>query len=399
MLWVCGATKNMFVKNNYKKIVWFFLVALVCVPSTVFAASLSISPSAATYSVGERVTVRVNISGDRPLNAVSGAVTFPPQFFTIESISKTGSILNFWVTEPSFSKASGQVLFEGVALSGFAGGAGTVMTVTLRPVKEGSGQITFEAGQILANDGQGTNITSGLNPGAFTIVPAKPTPKPKVEPEPEEVVEPEPVKPATLITPTITTGKQDGLLAIIGSSQYSKADVLLTFVSSSGSKVFITGTTDHNGNFVLIVPQALKNGPYSVTAVVVLPDGTYSPQSNTLTIEVGGVFYGEITWQTVVYVCLALIVVLVLLLAYSARRRSRSKGGSSSAIKRETREAESILHRSFKVLRQNLDLHKKRDQAHGKDVKGDLADLAALKKDLSDAEDVIAREIDDINKQ
>ena len=231
--------------KTFKIIFVFILFGFL--PFLSHAASLSISPVSGSFNVGDKVTVRVMVSSDTPINAVSAVLSIPTSIFSIESVSKSGSILNFWVTEPSFSKGAGILSFEGVKLNGFPGGTGSVVTATLRAVAPGTGTISFNSGQVLANDGQGTDVTSGMSNSTFSVSPTKETPPPsKTETKPvqevkeEEVLE-TPQVPATLMPPSIELGKKFGEQAIYGVTEYPQSEVLLTFVSKTGTKVFITG--------------------------------------------------------------------------------------------------------------------------------------------------------------
>lgn len=143
---------------------------LLATPSISSAASLSLSPSAGSYNVGDTIAVKVLVSSpSESANAVSGTLSFPYSIFTAESVLKSGSILNFWPSEPTISQSDGTATFEGVALSGYQGSTGVVVTVVLRTTRAGEGNISFKSGQILANDGKGTDITSGLIGAAFTV--------------------------------------------------------------------------------------------------------------------------------------------------------------------------------------------------------------------------------------
>lgn len=146
------------------------IALFLLLPATSFAATLSLSPASGSYAVGDRITVKVLVSSpSASVNAVSGELSFSSSVLSVESVSKTASILNFWPIEPSISQSAGTVNFEGIAISGFQGSAGTVVSATFRAVREGTGKISFDNGQILANDGQGTDITSGLSGASFTI--------------------------------------------------------------------------------------------------------------------------------------------------------------------------------------------------------------------------------------
>ena len=248
--------------------------------------------------------------------------------------------------------------------------------MTFRALKAGSGAISFQSGQVLANDGQGTDITSGLSGGTFHLEAAKTQPVPS---SPAEQPAPEiPILP-TLTALTITLGTQNDLPAIFGSSEYPKADVLLTFVPVAGSKLFITGTTNEGGDFILPVPQALRNGPYAVSAIVVLGDGTQSSPSNMLTVEVGGVFAAGVSWESATYASMVLIILLGSLVGYFMWRRYLGPRRTvRGAIEKEVTEAENALHKSFALLKQD-------------------EDIADLKKDLKEMEEYIGKEIKDIN--
>lgn len=382
-----------------RKLFALTLFLFLLTPFGVDAATLSLSPASGTYTVGQRVIVNVTVTSDSAMNAASGVVSFPTDLFSVEYVNK-GSVLNFWVTEPSYSNASGRVTFEGVSLSGFQGSNGSVLTMALRAKKAGTATIAFESGQVLANDGQGTDITAGLRSASYTLVagttPApQPTPEPDPEPEPEPAVEtPKPVV-DILEAPAIRFGLLDGNDAILGKSEHARADVVLSFVAVSGSKVYITGTADAEGSFELLVPSILRNGPYAVTATMILEDGRQSETSDPLTLQVGGIA-GFLSWEYAVYVALAVILGLLFLMGYFLKRGYFGKPSRPfTAIKREVREAEDVLHRSFTLLRQDLTEHAK--AAPRKNLEGEKTDILSIRKDLDDAEKVLEKEIHDID--
>jgi hypothetical protein len=391
--------------NNFLKSFSYliFLLCIFVIPYVVFGADLYITPSNTTVSVGDILTLKVMVSNsDASLNAISGDVIFP-SIFTIESVLKTNSVLNFWVTEPSFSNISGGVHFEGVSLTGFRGSEGTVVTAVLRATKEGAGNVSFKSGQILANDGQGTDITKGLSGGSYNVIPAK-IPDKNIEIEPKKddkkILEKtdglqnveEPQAPPTLNPPEIIISKKYGENAILGTGEYPGVQVLVTFVAMDGSKLFITGKSDKDGEFTVLIPKALKRGEYSVTAIMVKEDGTSSPQSEKLKIIIGNIFSDL---GIGFYVTLGLLIMVIIYLLY--KLSSRHKKGLPLVVLREIKEAEVVVKKSFDILRDDIkDLGKKsrlRDTKNG--VLGESVDL--IKSDLDDAESVIKKEIEDID--
>ncbi|MCK5591645.1 MAG: hypothetical protein KAI72_06795, partial [Candidatus Pacebacteria bacterium] len=100
-----------------------FLVAL-----PVLAATLFISPSSSTQTVGDIFSARIYVSSeDQAMNAVSGVFVFPNDLVRVVSISTTGVIIPFWIKNPTFSNS--YVTFEGIVPNpGFTGSNGKILT-------------------------------------------------------------------------------------------------------------------------------------------------------------------------------------------------------------------------------------------------------------------------------
>lgn len=383
-----------------KNILKTIFAALLLLPFGVSAASLSISSPAEQHSVGDVFTIKVIVKSDDSLNAISGKVNIPKDMFQIQSVSKAGSVLNFWVTEPSFSKSEGSFSFEGVSLSGFKG-TGIVANVVVKAIGAGSSNISFQYAQILANDGQGTDITKGLIGQNFTVAEAtvkEPvvekavTEKPivektvvenkKVETKPEiKTVEEVTQISATLDAPLIVYGKRYNEDIIIGSSEYKKADTLITFISEGGTKIFITGNqSGDDGSFIVPVPNSLKYGAYKVNAVMIKKDGTYSQPSKEITIHVGNIF-SDIDWRVRVAVLIIFIIVIILLLFRLTRYKK--------IISDDIYKTDHIIHKAFDILQEDMDDYVDNNKK---------SKLSILKADLKEAEKEIDKQIDVLNK-
>ena len=157
------------------KIFLFGVVSLFMIlgvlPATAQAATLYFSPSSGTHAVGTSFTVSVYVSSaDQAMNAASGVISFPSDKLAVESLSKSGSIFSLWVQEPSFSNSAGTINFEGIVLNpGFTGSSGKILSITFKTKVAGNAPFTFSSGSILANDGKGTNILTGLGDANFSI--------------------------------------------------------------------------------------------------------------------------------------------------------------------------------------------------------------------------------------
>ncbi|MBI2476286.1 MAG: hypothetical protein HYV67_03520 [Candidatus Taylorbacteria bacterium] len=147
-----------------------FSVFYILYASPVFAATLSVSPSSGAFKVGDSFSVSIVVASPaEAMNAVEGVLSFPGDKLQVISVSKSGSIINLWAQEPSFSN-DGTVSFEGVALNpGFTGASGKILQITFKVKSAGSATLAFSSGSVLANDGKGTNILTGLPRAEFTL--------------------------------------------------------------------------------------------------------------------------------------------------------------------------------------------------------------------------------------
>jgi len=160
------------------------IVGLACLwGNATLAATLSLSPSTGVYSAGQNFTERVVVNtAGAAINAAEGTLSFKPSEITVVSISK-GTTFNLWTSEPSFSNSAGTINFSGGTPTGYTGNGGTVLTITFKAKAAGSPRVNFASGAVLAADGRGTNVLTGMNGGSFTIS------APSISPVPETIIE------------------------------------------------------------------------------------------------------------------------------------------------------------------------------------------------------------------
>src|SRR3989344_585971 len=126
------------------------------------AATLTLS-GGNSATIGQTISVPLLVSteGSEVLNAVSAEVRFPTSLLTLQSISKTGSVMSFWAEEPSYSNNNGTASLQGIVPNpGWKGQGGTIVTFVFKVKASGSATISFSSASVLANDGLGTNILS-----------------------------------------------------------------------------------------------------------------------------------------------------------------------------------------------------------------------------------------------
>ena len=168
--------------NQFK--IGFIILLFLIFPYLSNAATLSISPNTGVYTAGKTFTVKlvVNTEG-KSINAAEGSLKFNPQELSVVAIDKSSSIFNLWVAEPTFSNSAGTISFSGGLPTGYTGSVGNIFNITFRTTSASNGKLSFVNGSVLANDGMGTNILSGMNGGNFTIQ------APSNDPKAEVVVE------------------------------------------------------------------------------------------------------------------------------------------------------------------------------------------------------------------
>lgn len=168
-----------------------FVVLGIWMPQYAHAATISLSASDTTISVGDTVTITVRVSaGGQAINAADGALVFPRSNLTLQSISRSGSIFTFWAEEPHGSNTSGQISFSGgLPTPGFSGSSGKIFQATFKAKAVGAAPLTISGGHILANDGFGTNVYTGAGTSTITISETATTPvEPSAPGEPSPVV-------------------------------------------------------------------------------------------------------------------------------------------------------------------------------------------------------------------
>ncbi len=245
------------------------------------AATLFVSPASVSVHAGDvfSVSIRVNTES-KPINAVSAKLLFPKQLLQATGVSKSGSILNFWVQDPTISNTLGSVSFEGVAVNpGYSGSSGKIASVSFRALKEGTANLTLSQGSVLANDGEGTAVLSSVSRGIVTITKSIPSPEVLVPPESIPVVE-------EIIIPV---EKEEISIQITSIPQSA----------NSRSHFFIKGSTNGTTPIALYVQKMNEPSPLSSTIEYDAPTTALFDKSfpttlreNTFTGDISGLSPG-----------------------------------------------------------------------------------------------------------
>jgi hypothetical protein len=164
--------------------IWFGCVLagmlIMLQPRSSFAnaegAQLFFSPSAGTNVVGSTfdVSVMLNTNG-HSVSAIQLDIKYSPDKLRIVKPSADQSLLAIWLEPPVYSNTDGTAHLVGVIPNGIKTDSGLISTITFEAIA--SGQATIEvqsSSSVLANDGIGTELLSGLGRATFSLTPKPP---------------------------------------------------------------------------------------------------------------------------------------------------------------------------------------------------------------------------------
>ena len=131
---------------------------------------MSLTPGSANVRLGDQFSIDVKIdSVKQTLNAAQATIIFPKDRLEVISVSREGSIFDFWLEEPTFSNTEGKIRFIGGIQNGVSGGSLKIIKVTFKPKSVGNAAVNFDDAAITASDGSGTNLLTSISGGTFTI--------------------------------------------------------------------------------------------------------------------------------------------------------------------------------------------------------------------------------------
>lgn len=133
---------------------------------------LVLSPSTASYKVGQTFTVRAMVSSKLiDINAAEALIAYDSNKLSVLDVSKANSLLHVWTIMPTNNSSRAEVTFGGGVAKGYTGYANELISITFLAISPGIAQVSFKSGSVLASDGLGTDVLSQMNGGLYTIVP------------------------------------------------------------------------------------------------------------------------------------------------------------------------------------------------------------------------------------
>ncbi len=164
-------------RTHRKKIYYsapIIFLLLIGTTSTLTAGNAFLFSAQSTLfpSVGDAVPVVLEVSTKTSINAAGGTIAFAPEILVADSVTRSSSIIDLWSEEPVISNESGMIHFSGgiVGTKVTEGGShGPVFVVNFHAAKPGKVVVSLKDGELLANNGEGTNVLSGANTITFYV--------------------------------------------------------------------------------------------------------------------------------------------------------------------------------------------------------------------------------------
>lgn len=158
--------------KNRKYLIGFVLFCLLILGGRGEAATLSISPTTGTFTVGSTFDISLFLNTDgQTINAVEVSLAFPADKLQVVSPSTGQSIISLWTAPPSFNNQSGRVILQGGIPGGINVSSGLIMRLSFRVKSVGSAIIQFlDDSKVLLHDGKGTEVLDQKTNGVFQLV-------------------------------------------------------------------------------------------------------------------------------------------------------------------------------------------------------------------------------------
>ena len=142
--------------------------ALLCflfliVPHSTFGASLFVKSEGMQEDGLLALSVYASTKQQKPFNAASAEIHYPKDLLSLESLDINESVFNLWHIKPVLSSEGTIVFSGGTSAKGGLIFEGKLFEMFVRPNTNGSGVVQIQNAQVLASDGEGTNILENTN--------------------------------------------------------------------------------------------------------------------------------------------------------------------------------------------------------------------------------------------
>ncbi len=344
-------------------------------------ASLFLLPESESFEVGDTFSVELSVNtAGIPINSARTVIYFPSDKLEVLSISKEDSIFALWPEEPTFSNSTGEISFSGGLPHPGFNGTGNIIIINFRAKQEGTAVLGLDQGQVLANDGKGTNILAFVKEADYSIEKAALIEIPQIAIYPE----------------TYISGEET---FYIEGTSLPEVEIIVS-LEKDGKKIKTWQTTSNNqGKWSLLINELVKSGTYYLSAQAKNKKGVASNPSESYKIEIlfSGLSLGPImiSFRNLVLFLTLILILGVIIAIYFVRRGRKAK----KVLQKETQEAKESLHRGLGILREEIETRiELMDSRPGFNPK-EKETCQELKETLRATEESVSKEIQDIEKE
>lgn len=135
------------------------------------AADFNLFPASGKFGLAQEFNVDIKLdSGGQSINAAQAKIKYNPAVLEVKSVSKEGSVFNFWLEGPEFSNTVGEIKFIGGTPNGVSGASLEVLKIQFIAKSIGLSEVSFIDAAITAADGSGNNVLSSSNGASFNVI-------------------------------------------------------------------------------------------------------------------------------------------------------------------------------------------------------------------------------------
>lgn len=202
---------------------------------------------------------------------------------------------------------------------------------------------------------------------------------------------------------TYSKNLQSGeMLSIHGTTTYVNGEIRIWIEKRKGEPKNFTVQADKDGQFVWVSEDGLTDGVYDLWAEAIDKRGARSlpNEKSTVVVSKSAVFrIGGMAFNflSLLIPLVSMVFTLIIVMLYGWHRISVHR----KRLRAEVGEAESALHKSFSIMRDDIKEHVEmleKTNAKRELTKEEEKILKQLKRNLTDAEKFIAKEMGDIEK-
>jgi hypothetical protein len=149
------------IRYTFHAVVISAILAGLATVSSQNASYITILPNKTSVTEGEQFSIDIIATVHVPVNAVDLVIAYPDKRVTVEGIDTGTSVITLWTQEP-YAEKGNIYLRGGTFRKGFIG-EHIIARVKVRAAQSGDVKIFLKDSQLVAGDGQGTEIEVSKN--------------------------------------------------------------------------------------------------------------------------------------------------------------------------------------------------------------------------------------------